>query len=106
MGSAPVRNAAVNSRSDPAMPSPGAAEAASPEAAPAATPSAARSAPSPPASTVGASSPSHSTEPCSADSRQAPFHDVSAPGLHQLPVKTKRAPPSNSNAAVAAASPA
>ena len=37
--------------------------------------------------------------------RHTPFQDVSNPGLHQLPLKVKRSPPSNSNIASAAASP-
>src|SRR5215207_10097297 len=56
--------------------------------------------------TRGAWSPSQVAVPNSPLTRQRLFHEVSWPGLHQLPLKTNRASPGNSKIAVAAASPA
>src|SRR5213595_3882631 len=90
MGVLPVRRAVTKSRSEPAISCPGSLPG---------KPSAATR------EDTGSLSPSQSTVPCSPLSRHDAFHDVSCPGLHQLPVNTKRCPPVISKMALAPASP-
>src|SRR5829696_9706727 len=92
-GTLPLRSAATNSAKEPAIPS-----GPVPTTAAIGVPSA--------LSAIGAWSPSQSAVPSAPLIRQLPFHDVSRPGLHQLPLNTNRVPSANSAFASAAASPA
>src|ERR1700712_2618383 len=95
MGVLPLRTPATKSRKEPATSWPGSSEL---------TPGWASAAEEGTEST-GSLSPSQRTVPCSPLIRHDAFQEVSCPGLHQLPVKTKRSPPVISKMAVAPASP-
>src|SRR4051794_32170295 len=92
-GTRPVRTAATNSASEPAScsgPVPGTAGTGTPSV----------------VCATGSWSPSQTAVPSVPLTRQAPFHEVSRPELHQLPVKPNRVPSANAATTWAAASPA
>ncbi len=76
-GRSPVRSARTMARSEPAISTPTDSAAAGSAGGPTGASG---------ISLFGTGSPSQSAVPCAPLTRQDPFHDVSAPGLHQLPV--------------------